>query len=74
MAWWLSDPNFVTLAEFTPPGAGSTPGGLLNLGSHVIDSSRNLIYAQIPPAGTAATGPPGPRVIFAFAMPLRPAT
>ena len=51
MAWWVSDPNFVTTAEFTSPGNG-VPGGLLNLGSHVIDSSRNLIYAQISSATT----------------------
>lgn len=33
-------------------------GGTLNLGSHVIDSQRNLIYAQIREQGeTASTGP-----------------
>jgi len=46
MAWWLSDTNFTTIAEF------NNPGGLLNLGSHVIDSSRNLVYAQVPSATT----------------------
>ncbi len=49
MAWWLSDANFLTTAEF------SNPSGLLNVGSHLIDSSRNLIYAQMPPSGTPAT-------------------
>ncbi|GEM_PF-269538 len=47
MAWWLSDRNFITTAELTDPN-GAAAGGLLNLGSHVIDSSRNLVYAQIP--------------------------
>lgn len=42
MAWWLSDSHFFTLAEF------ANPSGLLNIGSHVIDSSRNLVYAHIP--------------------------
>lgn len=46
MAWWLYDANFDDLAEFL------NPSGLLNIGSHVIDSSRNLVYAQVP----AATG------------------
>jgi uncharacterized protein (TIGR03437 family) len=41
-AWWLADSNFNTLAEFL------TPSGLLNIGTHVIDSSRNLVYAQVP--------------------------
>ncbi len=48
MAWWLSDSNFNTLAEFT------APTGALNIGSHVIDSSRNLVYAQVPT--TTSTG------------------
>jgi uncharacterized protein (TIGR03437 family) len=58
MAWWMSDlnnpysPFFPDIAEFTPPGVGTAPGGLLNLGSHVIDSSRNLVYAQISTATT----------------------
>jgi uncharacterized protein (TIGR03437 family) len=41
-AWWLSDANFVTTAEFP------TPSGTLNIGSTLIDSSRNLVYAQVP--------------------------
>jgi uncharacterized protein (TIGR03437 family) len=49
MAWWLSDPNFTTVAEF------SNPSGLLNIGSHVIDSSRNLVYAQVPHANTSGS-------------------
>ena len=34
------------------------PAGLLGVGSHVIDSARGLIYAQIPEAATAGGGPP----------------
>jgi uncharacterized protein (TIGR03437 family) len=41
-AWWLSDANFITTAEFP------TPSGTLNIGSTLIDSSRNLVYAQVP--------------------------
>jgi len=47
MAWWLSDSNFNELAEFL------NPSGILNIGSHVIDSSRGLVYAQVP--ATAAS-------------------
>lgn len=49
-AWWLQDANFVTTAQFP------NPAGLLNVGSSLIDSSRNLVYAQIPASGTAQTG------------------
>jgi uncharacterized protein (TIGR03437 family) len=42
MAWWLADSNFNDVAEFL------SPSGALNIGSHVIDSSRNLVYAQVP--------------------------
>ena len=57
-AWWTSDPNFITMSEFNgnPGGLYNAAAGLLNVGSAVIDSSRALIYAQIPPAGTPATG------------------
>lgn len=48
--WSVQDANFRTLGQF------SNVSGLFTLGSTLIDSSRNLIYAQIPPAGTAATG------------------
>ena len=50
LGWWLADQNFITTAEFP------SPSGLLNVGSHVIDSSRNLVYAQVPPAGTPQNG------------------
>jgi len=48
--WSVQDANFRVLAQF------SNVSGIFNLGSTLIDSSRNLIYAQIPPNGTAATG------------------
>ncbi len=48
--WGVQDANFNTLAQF------SNVSGLFNLGSTLIDSSRNLIYAQIPASGTAAVG------------------
>jgi uncharacterized protein (TIGR03437 family) len=48
--WGVQDANFHTLAQF------SNISGLFNIGSTLIDSSRNLIYAQIPPVGTAPTG------------------
>lgn len=51
-AWWLSDPNFITTAEFP------TPSGVLNIGSSVIDSSRNLVYAEIPSTTSTTTTTP----------------
>jgi len=51
-AWWLSDANFVTTAEFP------TPSGVLNIGSSVIDSSRNLVYAEIPASTQTSSTPP----------------
>jgi uncharacterized protein (TIGR03437 family) len=48
--WAVLDANFNTPAQF------SNVAGLYNVGSTLIDSSRNLIYAQIPPAGTSVTG------------------
>jgi uncharacterized protein (TIGR03437 family) len=55
--WWTVDTNFVIMSEFNgnPGGAYTPAAGLLPLGSSMIDSSRSLIYAQIPPAGTPAT-------------------
>jgi len=47
--WGVQDANFNTTAQF------SNIAGLFSVGSTLIDSSRNLIYAQIPPAGTPAT-------------------
>ncbi len=48
--WSVQNANFQTVAQF------SNIAGLYNVGSTLIDSSRNLIYAQIPPNGTSATG------------------
>jgi hypothetical protein len=48
-AWWISDANFVTTAQF------GNVSGLLNVGSTLIDSSRGLVYAQMPVTGTPAT-------------------
>ena len=42
MAWWETDSNLIDVAEFL------NPSGTLQIGSHVIDSSRNLVYAQVP--------------------------
>jgi uncharacterized protein (TIGR03437 family) len=53
LAWWMADRSFVDFAEFSDPN-GAPAGGLLNLGSHIIDSSRNLVYAQIPTTTTQA--------------------
>ncbi|HVO98843.1 MAG TPA: hypothetical protein VMT15_12285 [Bryobacteraceae bacterium] len=48
--WSVQDANLNTTAQF------SNIAGFYNIGSTLIDSSRNLIYAQIPVAGTPATG------------------
>ncbi len=40
--WALFDSSGVLLAQF------ANPSGLLSVGSHAIDSSRGLLYAQIP--------------------------
>jgi uncharacterized protein (TIGR03437 family) len=48
--WSVQDSNFNTTSQF------SNVAGLFSVGSTLIDSSRGLIYAQIPPSGTQATG------------------
>ena len=48
--WGVQDANYHTVAQF------SNISGIFNIGTTLIDSSRNLIYAQIPPVGTTATG------------------
>jgi uncharacterized protein (TIGR03437 family) len=62
MAWWTMDANLVSLGEFNgnPGGNYQAVAGLLNIGSHVIDSSRGLIYAQVPVVGTTSTNPGTP--------------
>jgi len=57
-AWWVADANFVTTSEW------GNPSGLLNVGSTLIDSSRNLIYGQIPPNGTPASANPNPPLLL----------
>lgn len=47
--WTLNDRYGNLVAEFP------NPTGTLNIGSHVIDSSRNLIYAQIPSSTSASS-------------------
>ena len=47
--WTVQDANLNVTAQFR------NPSGFLSLGSTLIDSSRGLIYAQIPITGTAAT-------------------
>ena len=48
--WGLWNPNGNLLAQFPDPA------GLLSVGSHAIDSSRGVVYAQIPSqAATSAT-------------------
>lgn len=49
--WSLNDRFGNLIAEFL------NPTGALSVGGHVIDSSRNLIYAQIPDS-TAGSNPP----------------
>ena len=48
--WTVQDANLNVTAQF------SNPAGFLSLGSTLIDSSRNLIYAQIPLNTASATG------------------
>jgi len=56
--WWLVDANFNIAAQW------GNPAGLANVGSTLIDSSRNLIYAQIPPNGTPATANTNPPLLL----------
>lgn len=48
--WSVQNAAFQTTAQF------SNVAGTFNVGSTLIDSSRGLIYAQIPTNGTSATG------------------
>jgi uncharacterized protein (TIGR03437 family) len=55
--WTLKDPSFYSIAQW------ANPSGALNVGTSAIDSTRNLIYAQMPqPAAAGATpgATPGP--------------
>ncbi|MEO7143154.1 MAG: hypothetical protein ABI165_06570, partial [Bryobacteraceae bacterium] len=51
--WALNDPQGHLISEFP------NPAGLLNVGSDAFDSSRGLIYAQIPPAVATSSGAGG---------------
>ena len=55
--WTVQDANLNVTAQF------ANPAGLLSLGTTLIDSSRNLIYAQIPVAGTTATANTTPPIL-----------
>jgi len=44
--WTLKDPSFSNISQF------SNVSGALNVGTTAIDSTRNTIYAQMPPPGT----------------------
>ena len=52
-AWALHDQTGTILAQF--PNAA----GILNVGSHAIDSARGLIYAQVTSTESAGTSPSG---------------
>jgi uncharacterized protein (TIGR03437 family) len=49
--WTVQDRFFFDIAEF------GSPSGTLNIGTAVIDSAHNTIYAQMPPAGTTVVAP-----------------
>ena len=50
--WTLSDSEGYSISEF------NQPSGLLNVGSHAIDSRRGLVYAQIPESGGGSGSAP----------------
>lgn len=52
--WALNDRRGTLLAQFP------NPKGLLNVGSHAIDSARGLVYAQIPQAVVTVAAPASP--------------
>ncbi|MGH9628714.1 MAG: hypothetical protein ACRD7E_10320 [Bryobacteraceae bacterium] len=52
--WSLQDRDFALHAQFP------NPAGTLNIGSTAIDSSRRLIYAQMPEAAVADSSTPAP--------------
>ncbi len=49
--WTVQDQFFYDIAEF------GNPSGTLNIGTAVIDSASNTIYAQMPPPGTTSVAP-----------------
>ncbi len=58
--WEVTDYGRNVLYDFP------NPGGLLNVGTTVIDSNLNVIYAQVPPAGA---GPSAPTALSANCLP-----
>jgi uncharacterized protein (TIGR03437 family) len=52
IGWGLINPNGILLAQF------GNSLGRFDIGSHAIDSSRGLIYAQVPEASWTASTPP----------------
>jgi uncharacterized protein (TIGR03437 family) len=50
-------------ANFNSPAQWGNASGLYTLGSTLIDSSRNVIYAQIPVAGTTQTANTAPPIL-----------
>jgi uncharacterized protein (TIGR03437 family) len=64
--WGLFDPRGILLAQF------NNPSGLLNVGSHAIDSSAGVIYAQIPEGSPQANSPIIPASPPAAPTPLGP--
>ncbi len=46
IGWALKDPHFYNISQF------ANISGALNIGTSAIDSVNNIIYAQMPPAGT----------------------
>lgn len=50
--WTVKDRFFYDIAEF------GNPSGILNVGTAVIDSARNTVYAQMPPPANASATTP----------------
>src|SRR5579871_335871 len=48
--WTLKDPYFYNISQF------SNPSGTLNIGTSAIDSTHNVIYAQIPAGASTSSG------------------
>ena len=63
--WTLNDRFGNLVGEFL------NPTGALNIGSHVIDSSRGLVYAQVPDSTAGANPPPVLQVVDADNLTVR---
>jgi DNA-binding beta-propeller fold protein YncE len=62
LGWWMLDPSFTITSVF------GKPSGLLSLGSTLIDSSRGLVYAQVPGRGDYRLPPTQRLPFFKFWM------